>query len=75
MNEKKLEEDFVDLTTEETQILTDLTKEATERLEIWKKAPNEQKYIALTITMCQIKAFLSQLLALRGIKTSPYANA
>lgn len=75
MNDKNNIEKNVDLTTEETQILTDLTKEARERLETWKKSPNPQKYTAFTTTVCQIQAFLSQLLALRGIKTSPYKTA
>lgn len=69
------EQDFIDLTEEEAQILTQLTKEARERLETWKKAPNPQKYIAFTTTVCEIQAFLSQMLALRGIKIAPYKTA
>lgn len=75
MNDKKNIEENVDLTEEESNIITELIEEAHTRIEAWKKKPTSQKYIAFAITVTQLQGFLAQLLALRGIKTSPYATS
>ena len=74
MNEKNIEED-IDLTEEESNIITELIEEAHKRIEAWKKKPTPQKYLAFAITVTQLRGFLAQLLALRGIKTAPYKTA
>lgn len=72
MNDQKNSEDGIVLTDEESNILTELSNEARTRLETWKKKPTPQKYLAFAITVSELQGFLSQLLALRGLKTSPY---
>ena len=75
MNAKKNIEEDIDLTEEESNIITELIEEAHTRIEAWKKKPTPQKWVAFTITVSQLQGFLAQLLALRGIKTSPYATS
>lgn len=66
------ENDEFEITDEEFEILSKLTKETRERLEFYKKEPSSQALLSLIVIESEVMGFLKQMLALRGVRTSPY---